>query len=143
MKKSILFAFTLLSIALFSNFTTPQTEIHRVLQIAFETEGFQEFIKEKTATEPLVIVTNQLIPNDFELNYKAKNIIVVESIESLKQQPKQTVLELTDFDLKKKKSTVRFQYGDYKIAIKLKKGEGKWASSYSYIRGSGYLNFSF
>lgn len=143
MRKSILFVFTLLSIALFSNFTTSQSEIHRVLKIAFETEGFQEFIEEKTADAPLVIVTNQLIPNDFELDYDAKNIVIVESTENLEIQSQQPLLELTDFDLKKKKSVIRFQYGDYKIAIKLKKGEGKWASSYSYIRGNGYLNLAF
>ncbi|MEM6700410.1 MAG: hypothetical protein AAF599_18545 [Bacteroidota bacterium] len=143
MKKSILFAFTLLSIALFSNFTTPQNEIHRVLQIAFETEGFQEFIEEKTADAPLVIVTNQLIPNDFELEYDSRNIIIVESVESLNKKPQQPILELIDFELKKKKSIVQFQYGEYKISIKLKKGAHQWASSYSYVRGNGYLNLAF
>lgn len=143
MRKSILFAVILLSSTLFFNFTTSQSEIHRILQIAFETEGFQEFIEEKTADVPLVIVTNQLIPNDFELEYDAKNIIVVENAESLKIKPQQPVLELVDFELKKKKSSIQFQYDDYKISIKLKKGAHQWSSSYSYIRGGGYLNLAF
>ncbi|MEM8524218.1 MAG: hypothetical protein AAGG68_06230 [Bacteroidota bacterium] len=143
MRKFILFASILLSSSIFLNFTTPPTEIHRILQTAFEVEGFQEFIKDKTADAPLVIVTNQMIPNDFELNYDNRNIVVVENKESLQQEPKQPVLEITDFDIKKKKAMVQFRYGEYRIAIKLKKGEHIWSSSYSYVRGGGYLNWSF
>ncbi|MEL6945128.1 MAG: hypothetical protein AAFO82_20955, partial [Bacteroidota bacterium] len=115
MKKSIILVFTLLSSTLFLNFTTPTNEIHRVLQTAFEVEGFQDFIKEKTADATLVIVTNQLIPNDFELDFDAKNIVIVENTTSLNEQLEQPILKLTDFDLGKKKSTVQFQYGEYKI----------------------------
>ncbi|MEM8526022.1 MAG: hypothetical protein AAF806_10620 [Bacteroidota bacterium] len=142
MKKLIFNCSMLLSLLLCTNFTYTSSEAHTIVKTMLELEAVQDMIERDFDTPNITIVTNGLIPSDFNLFYAGKSIAVVDKQQSTKPKNTDVILEIINFKLEGQAAQVKFRYGDYRSNIKLKKEGDVWIHQSIVIRGDGYFHWT-
>lgn len=137
---SLMLAFIAVSF-LFPSHRIVTSEVHQLLKNTFELESIQEMLAKGEASD-IAIITNQLINDDFALQYEGKTVKSIKN-EAQVNDESLSLIHLTKFDVKKNKARVQFNYKHYKVSLRFKKGIEGWDADRVFIHGKGYLNVDF
>ncbi|MEM9888326.1 MAG: hypothetical protein AAF849_20700 [Bacteroidota bacterium] len=139
MKKYIFMGSMLLGVLLCANFTYTTQEVHRILKAMLELEAVQDMLEKEQTDAQFIIVTNDLLPDDFHLFYGDQQIEVLAEQRGYTEQSKDKIIEIIRFDASEQEAHIKFNYGDYRSNIKLRKEEDAWIAQSILIRGAGQL----
>jgi len=136
---SLILAFIAVSF-LFPSHRIATSEVHQLLKNTFELESIQEMLAKGEAND-IAIITNQLINDDFALQYEGKTVKSVKS-ETEVIDENLSLIHLTKFDIKKDKAKVQFDYEHYKVSIKFQRTVEGWNANRVFIHGKKHLSIS-
>lgn len=128
--KNLVLKFALLVFAgTICSFQPPKPALQEIFQAALDTKSLEDHFAKNNEGEllPLTLISNDYIATDMPLNFAKNKVFILSNLTNSDTQS-ESILEITEIELNRRKSRLSFKYADKTIKIRLKKEHKKWVA---------------